>query len=82
MLNLRFVDSFQFLSTSPENLVSLLQKSAREKLVHTTKFLDDHDLVFAKGVYPYSYMSGPDKFQETCLASIQSFYDTLNDEPL
>ena len=80
--NLKFLDSFQFLSTSLENLVSLLLKSGRDKLVHTTKFLGDHDLVFAKGVYPYAYMSGPEKFEETSLPSIESFYDTLNDEPL
>ena len=52
--NLRFIDSFQFLSTSLDNLVSLLFKSGRDKFTHTTKFLGDDDLVFAKGVYPYS----------------------------
>ena len=65
--NLRFIDSFQFLSTSLDNLVSLLLKSGRDKFTHTTKFLGDDDLVFAKGVYPYSYMSGPEKFTETQL---------------
>jgi len=80
--NLRFLDSFQFLSTSLDNLVSLLLKSGRDKFVHTTKLLGDNDLVFAKGVYPYPYMTGPEKFQETCLPPIESFYDTLNDEPL
>ena len=60
--NLRFIDSFQFLSTSLENLVSLLLKSGRDKFVHTIKHLGDHDSVFAKGVYPYSYMTGSDKF--------------------
>ena len=80
--NLRFLDSFQFLSTSLENLVSLLLKSGRDKFVHTTKYLEDHDLVFAKGVYPYSYMSGPEKFLETQQPSIENFHDTLNDEDL
>jgi len=50
--NLRFIDSFQFLSTSLNNLVSLLLKSGRDKFTHTTKFLGNDDLVFAKGVYP------------------------------
>ena len=27
-------------------------------------------------------MSGPDKYEETSQPSIESFYDTLNDEPL
>ena len=33
--NLRFIDSFQFLSTSLDNLVSLLLKSGRDKFIHT-----------------------------------------------
>ena len=32
--NLRFIDSFQFLSTSLDNLVSLLLKSGRDKIIH------------------------------------------------
>jgi hypothetical protein len=79
---LRFLDSFQFLSTSLENLVSLLLKSGKDKFVHTTKYLGDSDLVFAKGVYPYSYMTDREKFNETTLPPIESFFDKLNDEPL
>ena len=48
--NLRFLDSYQFLSTSLEELVSLLLKSGKENFVETIKYLGDHDLVFAKGV--------------------------------
>ena len=80
--NLRFLDSFQFMSTSLENLVSLLLKSGREKFKNTTRYLGDHDLVFAKGVYPYSYMTCADKFDETELPPIDEFHDKLNDEPL
>jgi len=69
--NLRFIDSFQFLSTKLENLVSLLMKSGRDKFTHTIKHLGDHDLVFAKGIYPYSYMSGPEKFVDTQLPPIE-----------
>jgi len=79
--NLRFIDSFQFLSTSLDNLVSLLLKSGRDKFTHTAKQLGDSDLVFAKGIYPYSYMTGRDKFAETQLPSIEAFYNTLADEP-
>ena len=46
--NLRFLDSYQFLSTSLEDLVSLLLKSGKQKFVETIKNLGDHDLVFAK----------------------------------
>ena len=48
--NLRFLDSFQFLATSLEELVSLLLKSGKENFVETRKYIGDHDLVFAKGI--------------------------------
>jgi len=75
--NLRFIDSFQFLSTKLENLVSLLLRSGRDKFVHTIKYLGDSDLVFAKGVYPYSYMTaqrnlGRPNFHQSKLFTILS----------
>ena len=63
-------------------MVSLLFKSGKENFYNTTKYLGDHDLVFAKGVYPYSYMTDRSKFDETQLPPIENFYNTLNDEPL
>jgi len=60
--SIRFIDSFQFQSTSLENLVSLLLKSGRDIFAHTVRYLGDHNLVFAKGVYPYSYMNDQSKF--------------------
>ena len=80
--NLRFLDSFQFLSTSLDHLVSLLLKSGKQHFYHTTKYLGDNELVFSKGVYPYSYMEDRSKFDEVELPSIDKFYNTLNDEPL
>ena len=79
--NLRFIDSFQFLSTSLDNLVLLLLKRGRDKFTHTNKFLGDDDLVLAKGVYPYSYMTGPEKFAEKQLPPIEAFHNTFEDEP-
>ena len=82
VVNLRFIDSFQFLSTSLENLVSMSLKSGRNKFAHTIKHLGDHDSIFAKGVDPYSYMTGPDKFVETELPPIEAFHNMLDDEAL
>ena len=59
----RFLDLCQFLSASLADLVYVLLKSGREKFVNTKKYLGDYDLVFAKGIYPYSYMTSPEKIQ-------------------
>jgi len=80
--NLRFIDSFHFLSISLENLVSLLLKSGREKFTHAIKHLGNHDLIFAKGVYPYSYMNGPEKFGENQLPPNEAFHNTLDNHAL
>ena len=64
-----------------DKLVSLLLLSGRHKFAHTTKYLGNNEQVFAKGVYPYAYMTGPDKFEESQLPPIETFYNTLDDEP-
>jgi hypothetical protein len=79
---IRFIDSYLFLSSSLENLVSILVKSGKDKFEHTIRHLGDNDLVFAKGVYPYSYMDSSARFKETSLPSKDRFYDILNDQHL
>jgi len=76
------LDSFQFLSASLENLVSLLFKGGKQNFHNTARYLGDNDLVFAKGVYPYTYVCDRSKFGETQLPPIQDFYNSLKDEPL
>ena len=81
--NLRFLDSYQFLSASLDELVSLVLKAGKHNFVHTSTNLGTKDdIVFAKGVYPYAYMSSRDKFAETQLPPIEAFHDSLKDEPL
>jgi len=46
--NRRFLDSFEFLTTSLENLVSLRLKNGRDKFEHTTIYISDHDVVLPK----------------------------------
>jgi len=74
---LRFLDSFQFLSTSLDQLVSLLLKVGKDKSVHTKRHLGaDDDLIFSKGIFPYNYITGPEKFPETQLPPICFFFMT------
>ena len=64
-------------------LVSSLLKSGKDNFVHTTAHLGtDDDIIFAKGVYPYSYVDSCEKFAETQLPSISDFHDKLKNEPL
>ena len=72
---------FQFLSTSLENLISILLKGGKQNFSHTIKILCDTPFTFAKGVFPYSYVDGPTKFEETELPPIKCFYNALTDEP-
>ena len=76
--HLTFIDSFQFMSSSLEKLVSNLP---RESLKYTSKRFEDIklDLMVRKGVYPYDYMDSFKKFEEQ-LPKKEDFYSILNDE--
>ena len=43
------------------------------------EFGDKFELLSRKGIYPYDYMSGIEKFSETCLPTKEKFYSKLND---
>ena len=70
---LRFLDSFKFMSSSLDSLSQNL-----EKFPILEQFYPDQKLLQKKGVYPYEYMSSFDRFNETELPSIESFYSNLN----
>ena len=76
--NLVFLDSFQFMSSSLEKLVSNLPSKS---LKYTSqKFKGEQlDLMVRKGAYPYDYMNSFDKFNEK-LPTKEEFYSILNDE--
>ena len=75
----RFLDSLQFLNESLESLVTTLKKGGNDKFVHTAQHLPHLDLVTRKGVYPYEYMTGREKFDEDKLPPIKEFYSKLSD---
>ena len=73
---IRFIDSFQFLSSSLEKLVSALDKGDFAAL---RKHFTDEDITHLtrKQVYPYDYMSCWEKFEETKLPQKKDFYNIL-----
>jgi len=77
--NIRFIDSFQFLTASLDTLVKNLAESGHDSFVNTRKHMPTSDLIFAKGHFPYSYMTGPEKMTETQLPDILAFRNDLTD---
>ena len=80
---LRFIDSYKFMSMSLSSLVNNLPKDAfnNVKKEYGEKNLK---LLTRKGVYPYDYMDTPEKLKEklkeTKLPPKEEFYSKLNDE--
>ena len=76
---LRFIDSYKFMSTSLSSLVNNLPKGDFDnvKEEYGEKNLE---LLTRKGVYPYDYMDTPEKLKEIKLPPKEEFYSKLNDE--
>ena len=77
--HLMFIDSFQFMSSSLDKLVSNLPK---DDLIYTSKAFKGKrlDLMSQTGVYPYDYMDSFEKFNEKELPTKDQFYSILNDQ--
>ena len=79
---LRFIDSFQFLTTSLETLVENLASDGHGAFKYFwKKFPQKHaKLLLRKGVYPYDYMDCEDRFNETEIPPIEAFYSEIKRE--
>ena len=77
---IRFIDSFKFLSTSLNDLVSNLQPSDFKNLNRVIK--NNYSLLARKGVYPYDYVTSFNKLKETKLPSKEDFYSKLYDQEI
>ena len=77
-IELRFIDSFKFMSSSLDSLVNNLAKGDH-KFWGFEEYSDKQkELLIRKGIYPYEYMSSWDKFDEDRLLSMDKFYSKLN----
>ena len=77
--HLVFLDSFQFMSSSLDNLVKNLPDEAFNYTKHEFK-KEQFNLMKQKGIYPYDHMDCFDRFNETKLPVQQDFYSILNNE--
>ena len=75
--HLTFIDSFQFMSSSLDKLVSNL---LRDDLRYTSQAFKGKrlNLMSQKGVYPYDYMNSLEKFDQTELPTKEDFFSILN----
>ena len=77
-IELRFINSFRFMSSSLDSLVNNLNRGGhkfRGFMGYTRK---QRSLLVRKRVYPYEYMDSREKFKEDRLLSINDFYSKLN----
>ena len=74
-----FLDSFQFMSSSLDNLVKNLPDEAFKYTKQEFK-KEQFNLMKQKGIYPYDHMDCFDRFNETQLPEKQDFYSILNNE--
>lgn len=77
IIQLRFIDSFRFMSRSLDVLVSNLTQN---ELNETSSIFTDPiqmNLACRKGVFPYEYIDSMDKLSETALPSKDKFYNSL-----
>ena len=77
--HLVFLDSFQFMSSSLDNLIKNLPDEAFKYTKHEFK-KEQFNLMKQKGIYPYDHMDCFDRFNETQLPKKQDFYSILNNE--
>ncbi len=83
-----FSDSLAHLNASLSELVSNLTDDpaalAPIRSFVVQEYGDDESkfkALLRKGVYPYDYMSSPERFQETKLPDIEHFHNSLTNEP-
>ncbi|XP_071138792.1 uncharacterized protein [Mytilus edulis] len=83
--NLRFLDSYQFMSESLERLVENLAIDGLTHFHHFRKAFPSEEvakLLLRKNVYCYDYVTIHDKFQETSLPPKEAFYNRLKREDI
>ena len=78
LIELRFIDSFKFMSSSLDSLTKNLVGSGKRSFGFEDYSELQYDLLTRKGVYPYEYINSWDRFNKTQLSPIDVFYSNLN----
>ena len=77
-IELRFIDSFKFMSSSLDSLTTNLVRRG-QRLFGLEKYTPaQYELLVRKRIYPYEYMSSWDRFEDTVFPPPEAFYSKLN----
>ena len=77
-IELRFIDSFKFMSSSLDSLTKNLVRGGKKLFGFEDYSELQYELLTRKGVYHYEYVNSWDRFNETQLPPIDAFYSNLN----
>ena len=77
-IELRFINSFKFMSSSLDFLVNNLACGNNKFFGFEDNNESQYKLLIQKGIYPYEYMDDWGKFKETVLPPKEAFYRKLN----
>ena len=77
-IQLRFIDSLRFMASSLDKLASNLDDDQCKNLREFYREEEVFRLMRRKGLYPYEYMDGWKKFEETSLPTKDAFYSRLS----
>ena len=77
-IELRFIDSFKFMSSSLDSLTTNLVRGDQRLFGFEEYTSKQYELLVKKGIYPYEYMSSWDKFKEIKLPPKEVFYSKHN----
>jgi len=73
---IRFIDSFKFMSSSLDKLVNNLEP---DKFKNLKEQFSDIQLLVRKGAFPYDWFDSQEKLSERKLPPKELFYSKLND---
>ena len=77
-IDLRFIDSFKFMSSSLDSLVNNLARGGHKFWGFEKYSNSQRELLIKKGIYPYEYMDNWNRFNESKLPDKSKFYSKLN----
>jgi len=77
---MRFIDSFRFMSSSLDDLLKNLNKDQLQILKEFFPVESEFNLVMRKGIFPYDYVDSITKLAETSLPPKDVFYSRLKGE--